>query len=90
MARLPETFNFGDQENIDAEKLLKIIQRMYVDLARAINLKADVYSRVDDGDPSETFLSQGSININTATDKVEILTNHPSATPAVVTWTTIS
>jgi hypothetical protein len=36
----------------------------------------------------DTFLPQGTVNINLTTNKVEMLTNHVSA--AAVTWTTLS
>lgn len=88
MARLPEYFNLGDTSDFSQEDFLRVLQRMYTDLAIAINQKADVYSRDTDGQTTDTFLPQGSININTNTNKVEILTNHVDTT--TVTWTTIS
>lgn len=88
MAQLPTTFSFPDPDNITMEELLVLLNRMYIDLADAINQKSDVYSRTTDGQVTDTFLQQGSININTTTDKVEILTNHVS--PVLVTWKTIS
>jgi hypothetical protein len=87
VARLPNTFNFPDKDNIDMEGLLLILNRMYEDLAEAINSKPDLYQRDVDGQTTDTFLAQGSININLTTDKVEMLTNHTSAT--AVTWTTL-
>lgn len=93
MARISETFDFGDPKTMDFSTLLLNLNRMYLDLAEAVNSKPDVYQRnvngvPTDGDPSDTFLAQGSININTTTNKVEMLTNHVS--PTVVTWTTLS
>lgn len=93
MAKLPETFNVGDNSDIDLEQLLILMQRMYVDLARAINGKPDLVQRTvngvpTDGNNADTFLSQGTININTTTNKVEMLTNHVS--PSLVTWVTLS
>lgn len=91
MARLPETFNFGDLDNdgqITVENLKLVLNQMYIDLAEAINQKPDLYQRITDGLTSDTFLSQGSININLNTNKVEMLTNHTS--PSNVTWTTLS
>lgn len=88
MARISETFNIGDQSDIDVEKLFLLIQRMYTDLAVAINTKPDVYQRTSNGQASDVFLSQGSININLNTNKVEMLTNHVNTT--TVTWTTLS
>ena len=87
MAKLPNSFNFPDKDNIDMEGLLLILNRMYEDLAEAINSKPDLYQRDVDGQVSDTFLAQGSININLTTDKVEILTNHNSAT--TVNWVTL-
>lgn len=60
---------------------------MYKDLAVAINRKPDIYERAADGQTTDTFLSNGDININTSTLKVEILTSHTS--PTAVTWQTI-
>jgi hypothetical protein len=88
VARIPETFNVGDRKNLTVEHLLVLIERMYIDLAQAINSKPDLYERTTDGQTTDTFLAQGSININTATNKVEMLTNHTS--PIAVTWTTLS
>ena len=87
MARLPNSFNFPDKDNIDMEGLLLILNRMYEDLAEAINSKPDLYQRNTDGQTSDTFLAQGSININLTSDKVEMLTNHTSAT--TVNWVTL-
>lgn len=88
MVRIPETFNIGESDNLTVEKLFQIIQRVYTDLAVAINSKPDLYERNVDGQSTDTFLANGSININNATNKVEMLTNHTS--PTTVTWTTLS
>lgn len=91
MARIPETFNFGDfgaRDKLTIEDLLLILERMYTDLAVAINTKPDVVQREVDGQTTDTFLSQGTFNINLLTDKVEMLTNHVN--PTTVTWTTLS
>ena len=88
MARLPEVFNIGDRTNLTVEHLLVLMERMYIDLAEAVNSKPDLYQRQTDGQVDDTFLAQGSININLLTDKVEMLTNHTSAT--TVTWTQLS
>ncbi len=90
MARLSEFFNYGNVENLQPEDLLRLLERVYTDLAIAINQKPDIVQREVDGQISDTFLSNGTININLTTNKVEMLTNHPSATPTVVTWTTLS
>ena len=88
MARIPETFNVGEREVLTVEGLLLIIERMYTDLAVAINTKPDIVQRTVDGQVGDTFLSQGTFNINLSTNKVEMLTNHPTQT--TVTWTTLS
>lgn len=88
MARLPESFNFGDREKMTVEDLLVVLERMYIDLAEAINSKPDLVQRVVDGQTDDTFLAQGTFNINLSTNKVEMLTNHPTQT--TVTWTQLS
>lgn len=88
MAKIPEYFNIGNREGLTVEDLLLHIERLYTDLAIAINQKPDLYVRETDGDPGDTFLAEGSININTATNKVEMLTTHVSTT--TVTWTQLS
>lgn len=93
MVRIAETFEFGDPNTMDFQTLLLKLNRMYLDLAEAVNSKPDLYQRnvngtPTNGSPSDTFLAQGSININATTSKVEMLTQHVS--PTVVTWTTLS
>jgi hypothetical protein len=88
VARIPDTFNFRSQTNIKMQELLELLDRMYIDLAEAVNSKPDLYQRSGDGQATDTFLAQGSININTSTNKVEMLTNHVNTT--TVTWTTLS
>lgn len=88
MARIPETFNIGDRTELTVERLLELMERMYVDLAEAVNSKPDLYQREVDGQADDTFLAQGSININTTTLKVEMLTEHSS--PTAVVWTQLS
>jgi hypothetical protein len=88
MSRLPEYFQVGNPENITQEELLRLMSDMYKTLARAINQKPDVYQRNVDGQVNDTFLSDGTININTATNKVEMLTQHTSTT--TVTWVQLS
>lgn len=82
-------------KEVDMEQMLVILSRMYTDLARAINQKPDLVQRSNtsgpgsgDGQVTDTFLAQGTLNINLSTNKVEMLTNHPSST--TVTWTTLS
>ena len=90
MPKIPEVYNLGNRENIDPERLLEILDDMYRTLAIAINAKPDVYFRKEaDGTPkdaniADTFVSNGDININTNTGKVEIATDHP--TLSTVTW----
>jgi len=90
MAKVAETWEFGNVEEM--EELLRELQIMYSTLAVACNSKPDVYQREvagvpTDGDTADIFLSQGDININTTTNKVEMITNHAAST---VTWTTLS
>lgn len=87
MARIADTFNFGSTDGMTMEELVVKLQRMYTDLAEAVNSKPDLYERDTDGQVGDTFLAQGSININLTTDKVEMLTNHTS--PTTVTWVTL-
>ncbi len=84
MARLPPTFNISDRNNLTLELLLELIERLYIDIAEAVNTKPDIVQRLVDGQTTDTFLSQGTVNINTSTNKVEMLTNHNS--PTNVTW----
>jgi hypothetical protein len=86
MAKIPETFNFGNIK--ETEELLRNLQEMYTQLAVAVNQKPDVYQRTTNGNVNETFLSNGDININLNTNRVEMLTNHPTQT--TVTWTQLS
>lgn len=88
MARISEYFNIGENEDMTVERLLLVIQRMYTDLAVAVNSKPDIIQRTVDGQVGDTFLANGDININLNTNKVEMLTNHPTQT--TVTWTTLS
>ena len=91
MAKLPEVFNFADivkdENNITIEELTRIVSRLYTDLAVALNRKPDVYQRDVDGQVSDSFLSNGDININLTTDKVEMLTNHTGV--SAVSWITL-
>ncbi len=88
MARIPEYFNIGNREDLTVEGLLLILERMYTDLAVAVNTKPDIIQRTTNGQTTDTFLANGDININLNTNKVEMLTNHPTQT--TVTWTTLS
>ena len=88
MARISETLNVGDKDNLTQADMLVLLEDMYSDLARAINQKPDVYVREDDGSTDEVRLGVGDININTSTLKAEILTSHVDVN--TVTWTQIS
>lgn len=88
MANIPDNFNFGDPKNMNLEQLVIRLQRMYTDLALAVNSKPDLVQRETNGDPADVFLAQGTININLLTNNVEMLTNHP--TISTVTWTQLS
>ncbi len=88
MAKISETFNFGDISNLDSEKLLVLMQEMYRNIAVSLNRKPDIIQRTVDGQVTDTFLSNGDININLNTNKVQMLTNHPTIN--TVQWTTLS
>lgn len=87
MARVPEYYNVGDRSDMTVERLLVIVEDLYRQLAVALNQKPDLVQRASDGLTTDVFLSQGTLNINTSTLKVEMLTEHTS-TSAVV-WTTL-
>ena len=86
MAKIPEIYNIGNKENLTIEMLLEILEDMYKQLAIAVNKKPDLYQRETDGQASDTFLSNGTININTTTQKVEMLVDRSATT---VTWKTL-
>lgn len=88
MPKIASTFNVGDREDLTPEKLLVLMERMYKDLAEAINLKPDFYERTVNGQTSDTFLAQGTLNLNSNTKKVEMLTSHVDASN--VSWTQLS
>lgn len=88
MAKIAETFNVGNYADLTPEKILDLLEIAYRDLAIAINKKPDIYERKVDGDAGDVFLSNGDVNINTDTGKVEILTEHTN--PTTVVWTQIS
>lgn len=88
MAKIPEIYGVGDRGEIDVEELLVILEDMYRTLAIAINRKPDIYTRDTDGQTTDVLLSDGDINVNLSTNKVEMLTNHTSTT--AVTWTQLS
>jgi len=84
MAKIPEYFRQGNNEELTIEKLYLMMQDMYEEIAKQLNKKVEVYERATDGQASDTSLSIGTININTATLKTEMLVAHP--TPSIVTW----
>ena len=88
MPKVSEYYVVGDRAQMTVERLLVIMEDMYRDLAIALNQKPDLVERNVDGQTSDTFLSNGTLNINTSTLKVEMLTKHQ--TTAAVTWTTLS
>lgn len=88
MTKLPTSYNIGDRSNLTPEYLLFLLEQMYIDLTQQINRAPNVYLRPTDGQTTDYLLSNGDININTVTLKVEMLTSHPTAT--TVTWTQLS
>ena len=88
MVKIKERFEFGNPEDLTQEKLVEQLKIMYTDLAQAINQKASVFERTTDGQTTDTFLSNGDININTSTLKVEMLVEHTD--PSTVVWTQLS
>jgi len=88
LAKISETYNFGNTKDMSPEEMMRAIQDMYTDLASAINRKPDVYTRDTDGQATDTFLSNGDININLSTDKIEMISNHTN--PTTVVWTQLS
>ncbi len=94
MGRVIETFTYGTQDDLTLESLLVLLERAYIDLARAVNTKPDVYERATDGLTTDVGLANGSININTSTLKIEMLAKHNDPAgpglPPTVTWVQIS
>lgn len=93
MARLPETFNFDESELQTPSGIRQVIDRLYTDLARAINGKPDLTFKTianapSDLSTSDSNLSNGTINVNTDTNKVEMVTNHVNSN--TITITTLS
>lgn len=88
MSKVPEYYDVGDRSDMNVEKLLIVIEDIYKQLAAALNQKPDVFQRTTDGLTTDTFLSNGDININVNTQKVEMLTSHP--TISAVVWTQLS
>lgn len=88
MAKIQETFNFGNAEDLEILDVLELLGRMYTDLAQAINRKPDFYEREkDDGQTTDVTLSNGDLNLNASTKKVEMLVKHIDS--ATVAWKTL-
>lgn len=88
MPKIPDEYIIGQRESMTVDDLVKELEEMYRQLADAINQKPSVVQRTIDGQGTETFLSNGDININLTSNKVEMVTNHP--TQSTVTWTELS
>lgn len=87
MVKIKERFEFGNPEDMDQVQLIEQLKIMYTDLAQAINSKPSVFIRATNGVATDTFLSDGDININSTSNLVQMVTNHTSTTN--VTWTTL-
>lgn len=87
MSKLTPYFTIERSDDMTVESLLEVIDRMYSDLAEAINSKPDIYQRDVDGQTTDTFLANGTLNLNTDTNKVEILCDHVDS--STVTWKTL-
>lgn len=88
MARLPKTYNIGDRSDLSPEYLLYLIENLYLQVVQQLNRCPQVYFRDTDGLTTDYQLSNGDFNVNTSTNKVEMLVAHPTAT--TVTWVTLS
>lgn len=86
MAKIPEHYNIGNRDDLTIEQLLEILEDMYKQLAIAVNKKPDLYERTTNGQTSDTFLSNGDLNLNTNTKVVQMLVGR---TPIAVTWKTL-
>lgn len=76
MAKIPEYYSIGNRNNLSIEQLLRILEDMYTQIAIALNSKPDFVEREGDGLTTDTFLSNGTINLNSSTLKIEMLTAH--------------
>ncbi len=88
MPRIPETYNIGNRENVTPEKLLEMLEDMYQTLAKSINQKPNIYTRTAGGIPTnasvdDNFVSDGDLNVNITTGKVEMAVEHDTATTVV-------
>ena len=68
--------------------MIYLLEKMYMEIVNQANRSPQVYFRETDGLVTDYELSNGDINVNTLTNKVEMLVAHPTAT--TVTWVTLS
>ena len=87
MADLPQQFQFSKPETI--EELVRQLEYMYFTLAAEINRKPDIIERNSNGLTTDLEMPNGTININSSTNAVQMLTNHTDG-PATAVWTTLS
>lgn len=78
MSKLQTDYIISNKENLDIKDILDILQDMYKKIVRELNKKPDIIIKDSDGSVSDAFLSDGDININSDTEKVEILIAHDS------------
>ncbi len=91
MPKIPSEYDVGANDELTVEDLARVMEDMYRQLALAINRKPDIIQRTVAGQTSDTFLSNGDINIKDDGVNpllVEMLTRHDTAT--TVTWTQLS
>lgn len=88
MPKIQEKYPIGSFKDLTTEELARMLDQMYTDLAVAINRRIELVERDTDGQASDVFLSNGTVNINTNTNQVEMLTEHD--TISTVVWTPIS
>lgn len=88
MAKIAEYLNVGNREGMTVEDLLLVLEKAYQDIAVNLNKKPDLIQQATDGVTTDNFLDNGTLHINSNTNKVEMLTNHDSS--STVIWTTLS
>lgn len=88
MPKIAETYPIGDVKNMTLEQLAWMLSDMYRDLAIAINKRIEVIERTTNGQATDTSYSNGTVNINTSTNNVEMLTNHDTATTVI--WSALN
>lgn len=84
MEKIPENYQLGSVESMSIDDIIAAITDMYTKLAIAVNKKTDFYERTTDGQTDDYSYSNGSINLNTTTNKTEILVKHNN--DSTVTW----